>query len=302
MVDRINDIAWQAHQGSVAAIIQLLNDKLATLGVRTRAIFSDGILHILCEGEKVEQLEQTVLVEKIKNILETTAPRNIRRVNINSRIVREEQLLWLEEISRDQDKQLLWSEEITLTQPNFFQQIVKSFAQAQTESGKVNLPKTTPSRPTSINNVDKHHKSAKTLLMVTTSLFSMVLLGWFISREFGDNWKKLVSLETLESSTTSNLDQTSSESSAGNDNKNISNSADDPFGEAVRIANQASAAGKKATNSTQWLELAAQWQKASDLMGRVSPSHVRYEEAQIRTKLYKRYSETAQKEAEKSQL
>lgn len=46
MVDRINDIAWQAHQGSVAAIIQLLNENLAHLGVRTRAVFSNGVLQL----------------------------------------------------------------------------------------------------------------------------------------------------------------------------------------------------------------------------------------------------------------
>ena len=40
MADRINDIAWQAHLGSVAAIIQVLNEKLAKSGVRTRANFS----------------------------------------------------------------------------------------------------------------------------------------------------------------------------------------------------------------------------------------------------------------------
>jgi hypothetical protein len=52
--------------------------------------------------------------------------------------------------------------------------------------------------------------------------------------------------------------------------------------------------------STQWLELAATWQRASDLMSQVSPSHSRYQEAQIRMKLYKKFSEAAQKEAEKS--
>ncbi|MHC5826972.1 MAG: hypothetical protein ACYT04_66665, partial [Nostoc sp.] len=83
VVDRINDIAWQAHQGSVAAIIQLLNEKLAKSGVRTRAIFSDGVLQLLCEAARVEQLEQSPVVEQIQQILESIAPRQIRRVNIN---------------------------------------------------------------------------------------------------------------------------------------------------------------------------------------------------------------------------
>jgi len=50
------------------------------------------------------------------------------------------------------------------------------------------------------------------------------------------------------------------------------------------------------------LELAATWQRASDLMSQVSPSHSRYQEAQIRTKLYKKFSQVAQKKAEKSEL
>ncbi|HAJ60521.1 MAG TPA: hypothetical protein DCP31_15680, partial [Cyanobacteria bacterium UBA8543] len=64
------------------------------------------------------QLEQSVRVAQIRQILEDIAPRNIRRVRINSRIVREQQLLWLEEITRDPEHQLLWSEEIILTKPN----------------------------------------------------------------------------------------------------------------------------------------------------------------------------------------
>jgi hypothetical protein len=47
------------------------------------------------------------------------------------------------------------------------------------------------------------------------------------------------------------------------------------------------------------LELAARWQRASDLMSQVPPSHSRYQEAKIRTKLYREYSKTAEKEAEK---
>jgi hypothetical protein len=51
MADRINDIIWQARQGSVAAIIQVLNESLVLSGVRTRAVFADGVLQLLCEAE-----------------------------------------------------------------------------------------------------------------------------------------------------------------------------------------------------------------------------------------------------------
>ncbi|MFM7367544.1 MAG: hypothetical protein ACKO2Z_07050, partial [Sphaerospermopsis kisseleviana] len=141
MVDRINDIAWQAHQGSVAATIQVLNERLVMSGVRTRAIFADGVLQILCEAATVEQLEQSTLVANIQQILESIAPRNIRKVKINSRIVREEQLLWLEEINRNSENQLLWSQEITLSQPSLFQQLIQDFTVAYTEFGKPILPK-----------------------------------------------------------------------------------------------------------------------------------------------------------------
>lgn len=87
---RINDIAWQAHQGSVAAIIQLLNETLVISSIRTRAIVADGVLQLLCEAATEEQLDQSTLVQEVQQILDLTAPRNIRTVNINSRIIREE--------------------------------------------------------------------------------------------------------------------------------------------------------------------------------------------------------------------
>jgi hypothetical protein len=47
------------------------------------------------------------------------------------------------------------------------------------------------------------------------------------------------------------------------------------------------------------LVIAAKWQQASDLMASVPADHPRYETAQNRTELYRRYSETAQEEARK---
>src|ERR671932_1907606 len=136
MYDPMDDIARQAHQGSVAAIIQTLNEQLADAGVRTRAVFEDGVLQLLCEAASKEQLEQSVLVPQVRRILEDLAPRNIRRVKINSRIVREQQLLWLEEIMRDPENQLLWSEQIVLAKPNLFKQLLESRKNHQTTSRK----------------------------------------------------------------------------------------------------------------------------------------------------------------------
>ncbi|CEJ47924.1 Uncharacterized protein apha_03238 [Umezakia ovalisporum] len=276
-LDRINDIAWQAHQGSVAAIIQLLNEKLAKFGVRTRAIFADGVLQILCEAPKEEELEQSILVEQIQQILNSISPRNIRRVNINSRIVREQQLLWLKEIYRDH--QLLWSQEITLVQPHILKQVITDLKEAQTELVKINLPKTKLSRSSVFVK-----NSSKKRILTAVGLCSLLLVALVVYAQLGNKLINFMPLQTFNS-----LMTPTEESPLP--------AANDPFAEAVRIANQASSRGKIATTSTQWLELAAQWQRAADLMSMVAPDHNRYQEAKIRTQLYRNYSETAQQQA-----
>lgn len=292
MVDRINDIAWQAHQGSVAAIIQVLNERLVVSGVRTRAVFATGILQLLCEAATVEQLEQSTLVPKIKEILDSLAPRHIRRVNINSRIVQEDQLLWLEEINRDTDSQLLWSQEITVYQPSLFKRLIPDLTEAYTKSRKPILTK-----PQSLlKNQDQGKISVKTLFVWISGLSSVILLAWLLDFRLGNPLKRLLPLIGSQSSQTS----TQSELSNRPVSQSFSVPLDDPFVASVRLANQATVSGKTAITSTQWLELAATWQRASDLMGQVAPSHSRYQEAQIRTKLYKKFSEAAQKEAQKS--
>ncbi|MFN6525941.1 hypothetical protein [Nostoc sp. ChiSLP03a] len=300
VVDRINDIAWQAHQGSVAAIIQLLNEKLAQSCVRTRAIFSDGVLQILCEAAKVEQLEQSPLVEQIQQILEYIAPRHIRRVKINSRIVREQQLLWLKEIDSDRENQLLWSQEITLIQPNVVKQLIKDFTEAQAELGKPNYPKTQVSRPLVLINKEKSKNKPKTKILAAAGLCSLLLLSWVVYAQLGNKFKNLIQPETSKSLTTENTNDSKAQTPSHAPNNSFSEPSDDPFQISVRIANQASASGKTATTSTQWLEIAAKWQRASDLMSTVPQTHSRYQEAKIRTQLYKKYSEAAQKEADKS--
>jgi hypothetical protein len=284
MVNRINDIAWQARQGSVAAIIQVLNERLANSGVRTRAIYHDGVLQILCEADTLDKLEQSTLVKQIQQILESIKPRNIGRVNINSRIVREQQLLWLEEISLDPENQLLWSEEIILEQPNIFQQIIQNYQDKKSEAGKI-LNKTQLSQPIPISNKSKNHNGSRILFFLSLSIFLLLLSSVIYAVLHGKLQNPFIP------ETASSLDSTPK-----------SSNSEDSFTIAVRIANQASDAGKTAKTSTQWLELAANWQRASDLMGNVPPSHSRYQEAQIRTKLYKKYSEAAQKEAQKSKF
>jgi hypothetical protein len=306
MTDRINDIAWQAHLGSVAAIIQVLNQKLANSGVRTRAIFADGVLQLLCEARTVDKLEQSTLVKQIHQILESIAPRNIRRVNINSRIVQEQQLLWLEEISRDPENHLLWSEEITLAQPTIIQQVIQDFQERKIEQAKANLPKSQYSSSLVVINKNKRKKSASGRMLDTLGLcLFLFVLGWSAYGWLGGRWNS-VAQQVLKS-----LSPTvkSSERALTNQEPKIqplvsipsdSTQDEDLFAAAVRIANQASTMGRNAQTSVQWLDLAARWQRASDLMSKVPSNHSRYKEAQIRTKLYREYSEAAQKEADKN--
>ncbi|MBH8576438.1 hypothetical protein I8752_26300 [Nostocaceae cyanobacterium CENA369] len=302
MVDRINDIAWQARQGSVAAIIQLLNEQLANSGVRTRAIFANGVLQILCEAAKAEQLEQSSLVEQIQQILESTAPRNIRRIKINSRIVREEQLLWLKEITSDPENQLLWSQEITLDQPHILKQLIQDLTEPQTEVVKTNFTKTKLPQSSVFTNKNKNKNFQKTGLLIATSLSSLLLVGWVVYAQLGDKLKNLLPIDNSQLATADNNNRKAQKPILTAKNNSSVPSDDEPFTAGVRIAIQASASGKTATTSTQWLELAARWQQASDLMSQVSSKHSRYQDAQIRTKLYKKYSEAAQKEADKSKL
>lgn len=299
MVDRINDIAWQAHHGSVAAIIQVLNEKLANSGVRTRAIFDDGVLQLLCEAHTVDKLEQSTIVKQIQQILESIAPRNIGRVNINSRIVREQELLWLKEINRDPENQLLWSEEITLVKPNIFKQLIKEFKERKTELGKTNLPKFQSSRLSVVTKKNKpKNPNWRGMLGAASLCMFLLLLGWAVYALLGNNLKNPTQPETPKLAP-ANTNQNKPEAPPVPVAKSPFIPSEDSFAAAVRIANQASATGKTATTSVQWLDIAARWQRASELMSAVPPNHSRYKEAQIRTKLYSKYSEAAEKEAQK---
>ena len=142
MTNQTNDIFMQARRGSVAAIISILNEQLATLDVRIRAIFSDGVLQVLCEASQVQQLEKSNLVEEVKQTLEEISPRNIQQVKINSRIIQEQKLLWLEDITKDPENKLLWSQEITLTRPNIFKQIANNWQTNKPKTTKIPLSKT----------------------------------------------------------------------------------------------------------------------------------------------------------------
>lgn len=307
MVDPINDIARQARQGSVSAIIQVLNEKLADSGVRTRAVFEQGALQLLCEAATPEQLEQSTLVPRIRQILESLQPRRIRRVNINSRIVREQQLLWLEEIQRD-THQLLWSEEIVLKRPNPVQRFFQDLGERQPIDPKTNFPKKSPSRFAR----EKRLFWRGLVGGASLSLFLLVV-GWAVYNWLGRSSPQVTAenpSETANEETATNENATAEGTVAGGTAANDANSPSlvqvapdtagttDPFADAVRLAQSAVEAGQTAQTSAEWQALAEQWQQASELMSQIPPDDPRYSVAQDRVAVYRQNSEAARLQAE----
>lgn len=123
--DLTYNIFRQAGEGDIAATIQVLNEALKRFGVKIRAVFADEVLQLLCEAETYDELNQAKLTEEIRKTLELVAPRNIRWVNINSRIVRDYEPHWDGKINQNLiDGDLLWAQEIKLRQPSFIKTIL----------------------------------------------------------------------------------------------------------------------------------------------------------------------------------
>ncbi|NJO77864.1 MAG: hypothetical protein HC827_04605 [Cyanobacteria bacterium RM1_2_2] len=289
MVDSIDDIARQARQGSVSAIIQILNEKLADSGVRTRAMFDQGVLQLLCEAATLEQLEQPVLVTQVRQILESLRPRNVRRVNINSRIVREQQLLWLEEIKRDPQHQLLWSEEITLAKPGFLQQFSQDRQNAK------------PDLKNSFSQTSPRLRREKRVFWrglvggASLSLF-LLLLGWALY-----TWLSPRLTSQPAASSDAGADLADSDPADSQTAASPAATATDPFAEAVRLAEDTVTAGQRAQTAAEWLDIASRWQRASDLMGQIPSQDQRYPTAQDRVQLYQQNSNAALEQAERLQ-
>ena len=272
-----NDIRKQAHQGSVAAIIQVLNQELSDLGVRTRAVYDGGVLQLLCEGDTPAQLNSETLPDRIKNILELLAPRGVRRVNINSRIVREQQLLWLDEISREPEK-LLWYKAVNLVRPNFIKTMIEDVQEsmANRSDQQIGGPSIRQQREKK-----QFWRGISGGIGATTAL---IFLAWGVF--------SLVNKPTETASTTSNLAKSESNSSESkppeskpSEVKATDNS--ESFAAAVRLAEEGAALGSTAQTPTEWQAIADKWGKASELMAQVSPNDKNYTIAQDRTTRYK---------------
>ncbi|MEG4860382.1 hypothetical protein QUB75_22840 [Microcoleus sp. K1-B6] len=289
MANPIDDIARQAREGSVASIIQILNDELAQVGVRARAVFAEGVLQLLCEAATPQLLEESSLVDRVREILERISPHNIRRVNINSRLVREHQLLWLEEISRDPDNQLLWSQEIKLRKPNLFKRLATAHHERQAVAGKRALPRM--AIPRSMQQPRQFQRG-----IVGGISLTVLLLAAAAAIHKGLNSQVP---NSRQASTQAVASAPPSEAKpALKISKETVNSAVDSFAQAVRVAEQAATEGKTAQSREDWLVVAAKWQQASDLMAAVPSKHPRYTTAQNRTALYRQNSDKAQQEAQ----
>ena len=326
MVDPMDDIVRQARQGSVSAIIQVLNEKLAGSGIRTRAMFAQGVLQLLCEGAKPDQLEQPVIVPQVRQILESLQPRHIRKANINCRVVREQQLLWLEEISRDPDNQLLWSEEITLRQPGFFQRLTQDAKDRRQEAARTDLSRSgsAPKRLAREKKVFWRGLVGGASLSLFLLLLGWTTYGWLSPKLAGQPSVPATNPPPDTSSTDApaapetatpeavtsaqpnptNLPAASSPNAAGNQrpaSSPVSTSGSpkaDPFVEAVRLAQGTVINGQSAQTPAEWLEVATRWQRASDLMSQIPASDSRYAIAQDRVNQYRQNSETALKRAQ----
>jgi hypothetical protein len=286
MVDRIQEIAQQARQGSMAALIQYLNERLAPVGVRTRAVFAEGVLQLLCEAATAEQLEQEQAIERIQGILEELSPRNLRRVNLHARIAREEQLLWLEEISRDPDNQLLWSKEITIVPPSFLQQLRQQLQQQDKSAAK---KKEIPADLARSHAMGRDRTKSYWQGAMGGALFSLLFLGGAIGWYVWHNRDPQIRLSERTTEPAAPSLPTASVST--------NPASRDPFAEAVRLAEAGARRGQEATSPAEWLELAAQWQRAADLMQTVAPEDPRYPTAQERVERYRQNSEIAQQQA-----
>jgi hypothetical protein len=279
MSSTINDINLQARQGSIAAIIQLLNNHFAESGIRTRAVQDHGVLQLLVEAPTANQLEQKTVVSEVQQVLESVSPRGISKVNINGRIVQEQQLLWLEDIKRDPNRNLLWFERVTLRQPNPLVRFWQDLNQPRQPQLFTQSPASS-----SANRV----AFWRGLVGGASLVLLLLLVGWTTKNwmRYGLNFKFPSRGDSL-STTQSKSDEP------------LASPQQDPFVMAVRIAQQSVEDGRSSTTVDQWLELAMRWQRAADLMAQVPANDSRYAVAQDRIAVYSANKQRALEEAKK---
>ena len=278
MPPTIDDIDLQARQGSVAAIIQLLNEHFAEEGIRTRAIQDNGVLQLLVEAPTADALPKESVVNEVRQVLESISPRGISRVNINSRIVQEQQLLWLDEIKRNPDKTVLWAEPIVLKRPNPAVRLWRDLRSPRQRNPY--LDDVYKKKPLSSSTA-----FWRGLIGGASLALLLLLVGWATKDWLG------VDLGMRSIGTAPDPAEPAPPAPVGQD----------PFVLAVRIAQQSVEDGRTATTASDWLDLAVRWQRASDLMAEVPPEDERHPIAQDRVEAYAANRAMALAEAEKRQ-
>ena len=280
MPPTIDDIDLQARQGSIAAIIQILNEHFANTGIRTRAVQDNGVLQLLVEAPREDQLAKEEVVDEVRRVLESISPRGVTKVNINSRIVQEQQLLWLDEVKRDPKNSLLWSEPITLKRPN---PVVRLWQDLRSPRQRNPFLDDIPS---------KKGRSSQTafwrgLIGGASLCLLLLMVGWATK-----DWLGFDLAGMLPQSEETEPDASAAPAVPPDQ---------DPFVLAVRIAQQSVEDGKSAQTAAQWLDLAVRWQRAADLMAEVPSTDERYPVAQDRIETYSQNKELALQEAERIQ-
>ena len=266
-----DEVFGQARSGSITAIIQILNVRLADTGVRTRAMLEGGWLELLCEAEVQSSLGKSKLVPKVQNILEEISPRNITNVRLYSRINKEQQLLWLDEVRENRRGQVLWTEELKLTKPPFLKQIAEDWRYGRQKAKRMSdLKAQAQHQPSRIGDWSKSQRSWISALIGGVSVAAVVMTGWML-------WNSHQAKQAAQQATSAPAQQQGT----------------DAFAQAVRLAEEASIAGQTADSEAAWLALAADWKQASDLMAQVPDSDPRYLTAQDRVTQYGENSKAA---------
>ncbi len=274
-VPSTSDVFDQARSGSITAIIQILNDRLAGIGVRTRAMDEGGRLQLLCEAAKEDQLAEDLLAPQVQQILNEISPWGVGRVRIYSRLVQEQKLLWLKEV-KDNPDDLLWTREFKLNPPPLMRRMWGDWVRSREKTKEQSLKR--------IRDNDKKELSFNWAILA--SLIAAGAAGTVALASFTVWSGREIPLFSLGNKV---AEPESTEQAPEND----------PFAEAVRIAEQAGKDGKTASSSAEWLDLAARWQKASDYMAQVGEDDERYNAAKVRVESYKNNSDTALKKAGK---
>lgn len=298
-LDLSNRTMTEARQGNIAALLQVLNEELGKIGVRGRAIFTDGILHLLCESDSQECLEQGELVPHIEKLFEQIAPTDIQRVKINARISQPQQIFWLDAINKDPANQLLWSQSINLVKPNLWQVLANggfSHGNYQFLWGLI-TGLIFGAIATALYHSLSMSKGNQMAKENTTNQISIPATTTTASPRMQPSPNPItVSPSPLVTNTEPATEPTKE---VGTETATPQLNAEESFKEAVRLAQSASDAGKVAQTREDWLAIAERWQKAADLMASIPAEYERYDVATDRAFAYQQNSYAAQGEADK---